>query len=158
MPARPSTTPRKPARTKPTAAEVRPGLFVGGWGDAQKFSGTKFCVLDEAPPDMPAATHVAIFDEATEEPIVSSLDQLSELISAARTREEPVLVFCGHGVRRSPLAVAWHLHRSESIPLDDAFDRIRAVRPFIEPVHAWAKGWKVLEAADRRRSGSAGRR
>ncbi len=152
MPAKTSTPPKKRASAAPTAAEVSPGLYVGGWADALNFSGTRFCVLDEAPPDMPAATHVPIFDEHSEQPNVPNLERLAGLISQARSKREPVLVFCGHGVRRSPLAVAWYLHRSESIPLEEAYARIRVARPFIEPVQSWAKGWRVLEAADRGRA------
>lgn len=131
------------------ASEVRAGFFVGGWDDAEAFSGTRFCVLDEAPDGMPSATHVPIFDPKTHQPIVGNLDRLAELIGAARARREPVLVFCGHGVRRAPLAGAWYLHRSEGISLDQSFERVRSIRPGIEHVKKWAKGWKVLETAER---------
>jgi protein-tyrosine phosphatase len=117
--------------------EIAPGVFVGGWKDAVRFEGTRFCVLDEAPEDMPPATHVPIYDEATGRANRTNLDRVAEEIGRARARGSPVLVFCGHGVRRSPLAAAWYLHRSERISLDEAYERIRKVRPRIEPARAW---------------------
>lgn len=143
-----STKSARSAASPTTASEIEPGVFVGGWTDAENFNGTKFCVLDEAPPEMPAATHVPIYDGAKREPIPANLDRLAQLIGAARSRNERVLVFCGHGVRRAPLAGAWFLHRSEGLSLDQSFDRVRAVRPDIEHVKKWARGWKVLSGPD----------
>jgi protein-tyrosine phosphatase len=126
------------AKSRPKSpAEFAPGLFVGGWNDAVRFEGARFCVLDEAPPDMPPATHLPIYDENGDRPIVSNLNRLADAMKAARSKNEPVLVFCGHGVRRSPLAAAWYLHRVEQLPLDEAYDRIRAVRPRIEHARDW---------------------
>jgi protein-tyrosine phosphatase len=139
-------------RQKSHATEIDPGVFVGGWKDAESFQGTRFCVLDDAPEEMPTAIHVTIYDGATHRPIVDNLDRLSDLIGAARARNEPVLVFCGHGVRRSPLAGAWYLHRAQGLSLDAAFDRIRSVRPGVEHVKEWAKGWSVLEPVEESKS------
>ncbi|HKV90418.1 MAG TPA: hypothetical protein VJQ43_04370 [Thermoplasmata archaeon] len=128
----------KPYSTRPTASEVAPGVFVGGWGDATKFVGTRFCVLDERPEeDLPAVTHLPIYDPTTDRPIRANLERLAGLAEAARQRNEPVLFFCGHGIRRGPLAAAWFLHEQEKIPLDEAYRRIRMVRPRIETPEAW---------------------
>jgi protein-tyrosine phosphatase len=142
---------RRPARapatkkTIPSPQEVAPGVFLGGWNDALKFSGRKFCVLDEAPDDMPSATHIPIYDEAKDAPIVTNLDRLAAEVSSARRANESVLVFCGHGVRRSPLAVAWYLHRHEKLPLDEAYARIRSVRPKVETASEWIGNYQSLE-------------
>jgi hypothetical protein len=138
MPA--SRTPKKSTSTKTrpkSPAEFSPGVFVGGWNDALAFSGTKFCVLDDAPDDMPKATHVRIYDEGTDRPLVPSLNRLADAMKAAHEKNEPVLVFCGHGFRRSPMAAAWYLHRVEGLSLDEAYDRVRAVRPKIEHAREW---------------------
>jgi protein-tyrosine phosphatase len=136
-----------PSRTKPRTratsprttglSEITPGVFVGGWKDAVRFEGTRFCVLDEEPDDMPPATHITIYDDAADRAIVPNLDRLAQEVAAARSKGEPVLLFCGHGVRRSPLAGAWYLHRSEAIPLDEAYERIQAVRPKVERARDW---------------------
>jgi len=121
-------------------------VFLGGWNDALKFTGKKFCVLDEAPDDMPPAVHVTIYDETKDAPIVPNLDRVASEMNSARRAHEPVLVFCGHGVRRSPLAAAWYLHRYEKLSLEEAYERIRAVRPKVETAREWIGNWKQLEA------------
>jgi len=137
------TTPKK--KTAPSPQEISPGVFLGGWNDALKFAGKRFCVLDEAPKDMPPATHVTIYDEAGDAPIVANLDRVASEMNSAHRAHEPVLVFCGHGVRRSPLAAAWYLHRYEKLSLDEAYGRIRAVRPKIETAREWIGNWNSLE-------------
>jgi protein-tyrosine phosphatase len=136
MPAKPRTAPRPSSRAH-GPSEIAPGVFVGGWNDALGFDGTRFCVLDEAPADMPPATHVPIYDEGTGRANRKNLDRLATEIGKARAAGSPVLVFCGHGVRRSPLAGAWYLHRAEHLTLDAAYERVRAVRPKVEPARAW---------------------
>jgi protein-tyrosine phosphatase len=118
---------------------------LGGRNDALKFSGRRFCVLDEAPEGMPPGTHVQIYDEDKDAPIVANLDRLATEIAAVRASREPVLLFCGHGVRRSPLAAAWYLHRDQRLPLEEAYDRIRAVRPKIETAREWIGNCSPLE-------------
>jgi hypothetical protein len=147
MPANSKPSRKPPAPRARGPSEVAPGLFVGGWKDALGFVGTRFCVLDEAPADMPAGKHIPIYDEATGGVRAPNLDRLAREIAAARTKGEPVLVFCGHGIRRSPLAMAWYLHRAENVPLDRAFDRVRAVRPRAEPARAWIEDPSSLEGA-----------
>jgi protein-tyrosine phosphatase len=90
---------------------------------------------------------VRIYDEEADRADPKSLDRVADAIAAARARGEPVLVFCGHGIRRSPLAAAWYLHRTEGISLDAAYDRIRAVRPKVEPARKWAGNADALERA-----------
>ena len=131
---------RAPATKKPTPPspqEIAPGVFVGGWNDAEKFRGRKFCLLDEAPDEMPSATHIPIYDDAADAPLVANLDRLVDEVRAARRAEEPVLIFCGHGVRRGPLGAAWYLHRAERLPLAEAYARIQAVRPKVETAREW---------------------
>lgn len=129
---------KKAARARPASpAEIAPGVFVGGWKDAVTFDGDRFCVLDEAPDDMPPATHRPIYDESSDRPIVKNLDEVTSAMHRAHEKNRPVLVFCGHGVRRSPLAAAWYLHRYANLSLDEAYERVRAVRPRIETAKEW---------------------
>jgi dual specificity protein phosphatase-like protein len=138
MPAsRKRTNPPPKLAAKNGVSEIAPNVYVGGWKDAVAFEGTRFCVLDDAPDDMPPATHVRIYDEATDRAIRPNLDRLAEAIGKARAKGDAVLVFCGHGVRRSPLVGAWYLHRSENLTLDEAYDRIQAVRPKVERASEW---------------------
>lgn len=136
----------KAKTTTKSPSEIAPGVFVGGWNDALRFVGAKFCVLDDAPDDMPAATHVPIYNRATDQADTANLSRLARLIREARTKGEPVLVFCGHGVRRSPLGGAWYLHTTEGISLDAAYDRICAIRPRVEPAREWIGNHSSLES------------
>jgi len=138
-------THRKPRNRPKSPAEVAPGVFVGGWKDAVVFEGTRFCVLDERPEDMPPATHIPIYDDRSGSAIRANLDRLAREIAASRAQGHPVLVFCGHGIRRSPLGAAWYLHRSEKLPLTEAFQRVRALRPRAEPPAAWMGNAASLE-------------
>ncbi len=139
------TAPKKtPTRTK-GPSEIAPGVFVGGWKDALQFEGARFCVLDEAPEDMPPATHIRIYDEARGGADRRGLDRLVLGIHAARTKGESVLVFCGHGVRRSPLGGAWYLRNQVGLTLDGAYDRIQAVRPQVERARDWLENADELE-------------
>jgi protein-tyrosine phosphatase len=147
MPAKPHAS-RASTKKKsvPSPQEIAPGVFLGGWNDAVKFTGKKFCVLDEAPEEMSTATHVRIYDETRDAPILPNLDRVASEMNSARRAKEPVLVFCGHGIRRSPLAVAWYLHRYEKLSLDQAYERIRALRPKVETPQDWIGNWKKLDA------------
>jgi protein-tyrosine phosphatase len=144
--AKPSRPKRSTAKPK-GPSEIAPGVFVGGWDDALRFEGARFCVLDEAPDDMPPATHIPIYDERSGSALRPNLDRVAREMEAAHARGRPVLVFCGHGIRRSPLAAAWYLHRSEHLPLEKAYERVRAVRPRIEIPTAWMGNAASLDGA-----------
>ncbi|MCI4367214.1 MAG: dual specificity protein phosphatase family protein [Thermoplasmata archaeon] len=136
--------PRTPANAR---SEISPGVFVGGWNDALGFEGRLFCVLDEPPEGIPNATHIPIYDERNDRADTKQLDRLAAAVSTAHADGLPVLIFCGHGVRRSPLAAAWYLRRAEGLPLSAAYERIRAVRPKVEPARAWLGNADELEQA-----------
>jgi len=142
--------PRKRMLVQPKAkgpSEIAPGIYVGGWKDATNFQGARFCVLDEAPPDMPPATHVRIYDEGSGRADPKSLDRLARAMEKAHAAGEPVLVFCGHGVRRSPLGGVWYLRRTEGLSLVDAYDRVKAARPKVEHARTWVGNADDLERA-----------
>jgi protein-tyrosine phosphatase len=143
-PSKPRPRTRAPPRTS-NPSEIAPGVYVGGWGDAVAFQGTRVCVLDETPEEtLPAEVHLPIYDEKKDTPLRANLDRVVQLVEKARAKDEPVLLFCGHGVRRGPLAGAWYLHRHEGITLDAAYAKVKAVRPKVEHVKDWVGGWKVL--------------
>ena len=130
-----SSSRAKPARKTPS--EIAPNVYVGNWEDAVRFEGARFCVWDEAPPNMPPASHVPIYNERADRADRRNLDRLADAIQAARAKGTPVLVFCGHGKFRSPLGAAWYLHRAEGIPLDAAYSRVRAARPEASRTLRW---------------------
>ncbi len=127
------------------ASEIAPGIYVGGFRDASGFAGRRICVRDEGDEVPAGTTHVPVYDGEADRPLRANLDRVAELVEEARAAGEPVLLFCGHGVRRGPLAGAWYLHRHEGIPLEAAFDRIREARPQIQRLREWAGGWESLD-------------
>lgn len=137
----PTKSPSRQRRAGPKknhASEIAPGVFVGGWKDAEGFVGSRICVLDDAPEEtLPGMIHVPIYDGEKDRALPRNLDKVAEMASAARRRDEPVILFCGHGIRRGSLAGAWYLHRAEKLPLDRAFDKVAAVRPQIERPADW---------------------
>ncbi len=136
----------RPARPASRASEIAPGVYVGGVSDAPMFRGTRICVRDEPPtPPGLADAHLPVYDPATDRPIVSHLEKVVELTDAARRTGTPVLLYCGHGVRRGALAGAWYLHRQERISLEAAYARVRAVRPQIEAAVEWIGDVTPLE-------------
>jgi hypothetical protein len=135
----------KPVRKGPS--EIAPGVFVGGWKDALAFTGQRFCVLDEAPEEMPSGTHIPIYQSETSRAITPNLDRLARSVQQARARDEPVLIFCGHGIRRSGLGGAWYLRRAEALSLDSAYARVRSVRPKVEHAREWVANADELEGA-----------
>lgn len=141
---------RSSARARPrktTASEIAPGVYVGGWKDAVPFEGVRYSVLDESPDEpLPADENIPVYDSRADRPIVENLDRLADLVEAARKERRPVLLFCGHGIRRGPLAGAWYLRRHEGISLDEAYRQVRAARPSIEHAKEWIGDWKVLAA------------
>ncbi|MDE1837557.1 MAG: dual specificity protein phosphatase family protein [Euryarchaeota archaeon] len=116
-------------RPSKTPSEIAPGVYVGNWDDAVKFQGARFCVLDEEPEGMPPSQHIAIYSEKVDRADRKNLDRLAKEMKSARDRGMPVLVFCGHGIYRSPFGGAWYLHRSEGISLESAYARVREARP-----------------------------
>ena len=145
-PSRPRRT-AKPKSRASSASEIAPGVFVGGWKDALRFEGARFCVLDDAPSDMPPATHVPIYSETTRIAKLETLDRRAAGMHAARTEGASVLVFCGHGIRRSALGGAWYLHRVVGLPLDRAYDKVRSVRPKVQHAREWVDNATELENA-----------
>ena len=128
-------------------SEIAPQVYVGNWEDAQQFDGARFCVLDEAPADMPKATHIPIYDESTDRADSKSLDRLAKAMQEAHAKGQPVLVFCHQGRYRSPLGAAWYLHRTEGLTLEKAFEKVRAARPKAKPASEWVGNYSELVRA-----------
>ncbi len=129
----------------PGLSEVAEGVFIGGLPDAPAFEGDRICVLDERPERGPVATFLPIYDPAQGRADRRNLDRVIEAVERSRARGRPVLIFCGHGVRRSPLAAAWLLHETEHISLEAAYERIRAVRPQVEDAREWVDDLSDLD-------------
>ena len=114
-------------------SEIVPRLFIGTRYDAETWTGFGISVLEFRVPTLPPTTvHIPILDLAwdisdglTPRALRPQLDQATEAIDQALSWGERVLVSCGMGIERSPLVVAWFLHRRRGLSLDDAYALIR---------------------------------
>ena len=117
--------------------EIIDNLFVGDAGDAQSgFDGLIICVIAEKPAGEPP--------EALWLPLMSdnlgNLDAIAAAIDGALERDRPVLVHCGGGSERAPLAVAWFLNRRRAMPLEAAYSLLKRRRPIVKDRRAWLQG------------------
>lgn len=48
-----------------------------------------------------------------------------------------LVVHCFHGLDRSPLVIAWYLYRFRDMTLDEAYEKIRLVRPTVNDRRDW---------------------
>lgn len=118
--------------------EIIDNLFVGGMTDARSgFNGLIICVLEEKPFDEPAnATWIPFLAEG-----VRSLEITAEIVDNALTGGRSVLVHCGAGSERAPLAVAWFLHRRRGMTLDDAYALLKERRPIVQDRRFWLRNY-----------------
>lgn len=132
--------------------EILPGLFIGDFADAQTpFDGFIFNVL-ENPPEMKMYRYpenvgwIPILRYRQTEFGVEvyadpgALDSAAINIAAALVSHKRVLVHCGGGIERSPLAVAWFLVTQWGYTMDDAYRLIASKRPQVQRRDYWIKG------------------
>ena len=66
------------------------------------------------------------------------LDFLSNWINHwMQTEPGRLVIHCLHGLDRSPLVVTWYLHRFREMSLDEAYEKIRLVRPEVNDRRDW---------------------
>jgi hypothetical protein len=115
------------------ASEIVAGLFVGDLQDAVKFDGMIISVLADVPACEPKRSIQLPFllnGRAT-------LDSTAALIDFALALDQRVLVHCEEGSERSPLVVAWFLHRRREMTLDAAYDLLKHQRPIVRDRRQW---------------------
>jgi protein-tyrosine phosphatase len=141
--------PLKP-RTDPPAriggSEIIDGLYIGNHlnGSNAPADTVVLCVREgemcrhsRRPPEL---THwVPILDPARlpNPAVVGQLEACAIIIEQALKAGGKVLVHCALGSERSPLAVAWFLHRRRGLTFDEAYAVIGRARPLIEDRRIW---------------------
>lgn len=115
------------------ASEIIAGLFVGDLQDAVKFGGIIISVLADVPacePKRSIQLPFLINGRAT-------LDSTAALIDAALALDQRILVHCEEGSERSPLVVAWFLHKRRGMSLEAAYNLIMGKRPIVRDRRKW---------------------
>lgn len=118
------------------ASEIVPCLFVGSKDAAQNFLGEVICVLEQPYWNgHRAGRWMPILDDGVA--TRANLDRVAFTIERLLMNRKRVLVHCGQGVERSPLAVAWYLRSYRDYTLDDAYALLKRKRPEVEDHRAW---------------------
>lgn len=124
------------------ATKIIDNLFVGDSYDAQSMYSDFFviCVLEIRPVDEPLGAAWIPFLKGDAQEVYADKTQLQNiatLIDLNLTQHRKVLVHCGGGMERSPLAIAWYLHTYKQMSLDDAYALIKTKRPSVRNRCDW---------------------
>lgn len=121
---------------QPMWSEIVPGLYVSGMYEwPRDFSGLLICVLENKPVEEPDnATWIPILKVGRAE--LSQLDAVAEVIES-QLASRVVVVHCGAGIERSPLAVVWFLYKKRGMTLDEAYTLVRSKRPIVQDRQNW---------------------
>ena len=120
-------------------------VWIGDLEDAIKWEGEKICVLEVLPEREPEdALWIPILKTVWEQTklengevfghdyikyaIQQQLDLVSHLISEHVRKNVPVLVHCGAGQERSPLAVMWWIWRTQGMSMEKAYEYVETHR------------------------------
>jgi protein-tyrosine phosphatase len=131
------------------ATEILPNLFLGDLTDAKRWQGFAITVLEYRPPELPTnVAHIPIVDTNNHADtnlddvrvLFVQLEALVTVVDAAMARGEKVLVSCGQGMERSPLAVAWYLFRRKGMTVQDAYRLVKEKRPQVIERLGWLHG------------------
>lgn len=91
--------------------------------------------------------HVAV-DDTDKTNLLEHVVPTADFIDQALSRGESVLVHCQAGVSRSTTLVAAYLMLKKGLNVEQALDKIRAVRPQVEPSEAFMMQLEMLERCD----------
>jgi len=94
------------------------------------------CVLEYQPSNEPPGAYRFPFLEGGVAN-VKVLDDFADLVDKLLSEGEKVLVHCGMGVERSPLAVVWYLHRKKGMSIADAYRYVMNRRSVVADRTVW---------------------
>ncbi len=134
-------------------SQVWAGCFLGNFQDGLEWDhGPSLCVLEpRALPEFDRGTlprmamWVPIIRRLERAPFViavpAQLDAAAAVIDRALNMQGPFLLFCGAGVERAPLALAWHMVKRSAYTWDEAYAEIGKHRAVMD-----RREWVPLES------------
>ena|SRR6267378_7425473 len=122
-------------------SEIFPGVFVGDQADGQTWgNGTDrlLCVLEQPSQRNGVAWIPILMQKQVTFARASQLDAVAAIIEDSLKCGQRILVHCGAGIERSPLALAWWLVTSGRLKtLDEAYRLLIEKRPIVQDRRAW---------------------
>ncbi len=123
-------------------------IYIGDLRDAKEHPDMfKLCLL-ESPSKLPKSFWIKLLD-SDEKARTGTLDQARMIIDAFYGSGEKLLVHCGAGIERSPLAVAYWLCFQDGFKghIEEAYQFIQKVRPEVQYRGLWwVRETKVIDA------------
>jgi protein-tyrosine phosphatase len=119
------------------ASEIVPNLFIGNFSDAKKVDAYDkiICVLEHPTQTAKNVTWIRLL--RGERADMKQLDKIANTIDYNLKNDKKVLVHCGAGIERSPLAVVWYLHTRKHMPIDTAYKLVRTRRIIAQDRRLW---------------------
>jgi len=133
------------------ANQIIHDIWIGDLEDALVWDGNLLCVLETRPERLPVdALHIPILALRFEKTFMKDkdgndtnyqisgfvdralpvqLDAVAHVIQNHIDAKERLMVHCGAGMERSPLALTWYLHTRMGLTLEDAFALVKTKRP-----------------------------
>lgn len=127
-----------------SVSRILPDLYVGDGADCASWPHMRICVheggCDRGCLQMPILHAVAPTDRRVREPEMrasrESLERIAAMYESSRMAG-PVLIHCGAGIERSPLAAAYILVTRYGMTWDAAYALIVHARPMVQNRMNW---------------------
>jgi len=76
---------------------------------------------------------------------MKALNNVAKLIHKNLKSGKKVLVHCSAGMERSPLSIAWYIHKYKHIPLTSAYNIVKTRHPITMFKYGWLSRREVLK-------------
>lgn len=122
--------------------QILSNLYLGDLQDSLQFAkdypdGHIIVVLEDRPQSEPMQSiHVPVLTSSGHVHN-TQLNKVACIIDALLGQNKPLLVHCAAGIERSPLTVAWYLHKYHKFSMDGAYEVIKRKRPQIADRQIW---------------------
>jgi hypothetical protein len=143
-----------------TPTKILNDLYVGDMDDGAAWSGPKICVLKAACPH--GCLHDNYVFSAAPEPgaehgiLFASMKRLRRVLTHYQElrRQGPVLIHCGHGIERSPLAAVFILVETAGMSVSHAYEMVMLPRPQVQDRSSWLPVKYIWEHSQNSASGT----
>ena len=116
---------------------VTPRLGITDWEGACEAIALNHYVITVAPEISIGADSVMGLTPY-EPTFMHTLNKISDKITEIlQDTDKNVVLHCAMGMERAPLAVVWHLHKTENLPIKEAYRNVTSTRPIVCNREIW---------------------